>query len=532
MATLVHLNSQVEQLRLVNHYLRSAINQVEEAVVIIGSSPMELPGPRVYFANQAALRLTGLAEQELVGSPIGALYEPGRVSELLAKLPLVAEKRRTFQTEKTLQLKDGVLPCRWTVSSLVDLDGAPIHYVLTFRPCKDLQASAPSPEPVAPAGDGGADAFIERSRLESLAMAAAGVAHDFNNVLTTIQANLSLAKLATSALDPARKPIEEAAFAAESAKALSSQLLKFARGGSPTKKSADLGLILRRATRLALVGSNVKCDLGISNDLWGAELEEIQILQLLHNLLINAKEAMPGGGLVRVSCENVVVTDDSALHLEPGPYVVVTVRDRGCGIPEEKLPRVFEPFFTTKPTGNGMGLATCLIVARRHHGTITVSSKVDVGTEFKVYLPASGLRPQAQETYDAREIVPGDGAVLVVDDQDGVRHAAVNILQALGYETLSALSGEEALQMYAMRLHMGRPVSAVLMDMTLPGGMSGDEAIREIRRLDPSARAVATSGYIDEGSAGEFLDRGYVGVLPKPFTAEMLSEVMSAALNA
>ena len=529
MTTLVQLNSQIEQLRLVNHYLRTAINQVEEAVVIIGPSPLELPGPRIYFANQAAVELTGLAERELVGSAIGNLYEPGRVGELIAKLPLVAEKRRTFQTEKNLQSRNGRIACRWTISSLVDLDGTPMHYVLTFRPVRDT-APAGTSGPTPP--DGGIDAFVERGRLEALAMATAGVAHDFNNVLTTIQANLSLARLATSTTDRARKPIEEAAFAAESAKALSKQLLAFAKGGVPTRKQVDLGQLVRRAVRLALVGSNVKCDLSISNDLWGAEVEETQILQVIHNLLTNARQAMPNGGVVRVLCENVLVNDDSGLNLEAGPYITVAIRDRGCGIADENLPRVFEPFFTTKSSGTGMGLATCLLVTNRHQGTITVTSKVNVGTEFKVYLPASGLRPQSQETYDAGEFFPGDGAVLVVDDQDGVRHVAVSILQALGYEVVSALSGEEALQMYATRMHMGRPISAVLMDMTLPGGMSGDETIQEIRRLDPGVRPVATSGYFEDGIVEQLLDRGYVGILPKPYTAEKLSKVMAAALSA
>ncbi len=528
MTTHVQLNSQIEQLRLVNHYLRTAINQVEDAVVIIGSTPLEVPGPRIYFANQAALDLTGLAEQELVGATIGSLYEPGRVGELIAKLPLVAEKRRTFQTEKLLQLKNGSIACRWTISSLVDLDGSPLHFVLTFRPVKD---QAQSGSTTASQPDGGVEAFVERSRLEALAMATAGVAHDFNNVLTTIQANLSLARLATSAMDRARKPIEEASFAAESAKALSKQLLTFAKGGVPTRKQVDLGQLARRAVRLALVGSNVKCDLSISNDLWGAEVEETQILQVLHNLLTNARQAMPKGGVVRVLCENVLVHEESGLNLESGPYVSIAVRDRGCGIAEENLPRVFEPFFTTKSTGTGMGLATCLLVTNRHKGTITVTSKLNVGTEFKVYLPASGLRPQSQETFDPGEVVAGDGTVLVVDDQDGVRHVAVSILQALGYDVVSALSGEEALQMYAMRMHMGKPISAVLMDMTLPGGMSGDETVQEIRRLDPSVRPVATSGYFEDGATEQLMGRGYVGVLPKPYTAEKLSKVMAAALS-
>jgi two-component system cell cycle sensor histidine kinase/response regulator CckA len=528
MTTLVQLNSQIEQLRLVNHYLRTAINQVEEAVVIIGSTPLDLPGPRIYFANQAAVRLTGMTEEEIVGAPIGGLYEPGRVGDLLAKLPLVAAKRRTFQTEKMLQLKGGRLACRWTISSLVDLDGTPLHYVLTFRPVQDLAASRGAD---AAQSDGGVEAFVERSRLEALAMATAGVAHDFNNVLTTIQANLSLAKLATSAMDRARRPIEDAAFAAESAEALSRQLLTFAKGGVPARKQADLGQLVRRAVRLALIGSNVKCDLAISNDLWGVEVEETQILQVFHNLLTNARQAMPKGGVVRVACENALVDEESGLNLEPGPYLIASVLDRGCGIAEENLSRVFDPFFTTKTTGTGMGLATCLLVAKRHQGTITVSSKLNVGTEFRLFLPASGLRPQAQEAFDGGEVVAGDGTVLVVDDQDGVRHVAVSILQALGYDVVSAMSGEEALQMYAMRMHMGKPIAAVLMDMTLPGGMSGDEAVQEIRRLDPSVRPVATSGYFDDGAMEELMERGYVGVLPKPYTAEKLSSVMAAALS-
>ncbi len=521
--------TQLDQLRTVNHHLRAALDQVDEAVVIIGAAPLDAPGPRIFFANRKAAELTGYPEEKLIGSPIGLIYEGDRLTDLLAKLPIVAEQKRTFQTDKQLKTKSGeLLACRWTLSAMSDKSGTPLNYTLAFRE-RTERTVVPGP------GTAGGDTRkghdpIEQSRAESLALLTGGVAHDFNNVLTSVQANLSLARLGTSISSDIRKHIDDAVAAAESAQALTKQLLGFAKGRSQKRQKHDLGQLIKRSARLATMGSNIRWDLSIASSIRSVEVEETQIVQIFNNLLINARQAMPAGGVIQIGCENIDVTPDMGLKVKPGPYVVATVRDRGTGIPEDQLSKIFEPYFTTKPEGSGLGLATCYSAVQKHEGTITVRSKVNVGTEFNIYLPAVSATSEPSSIEPPR-IIPGDGSILVVDDQDGVREVAVQILERLGYDAISATDGEEALRLYMKRMHSGEPISAILMDMTLPGGMSGDETLREIRRLDPNVRSIATSGYFEEDAEDDLRERGYKAMLPKPYTAEGLSVALQSALT-
>ncbi len=532
-----HIEAQLQQIQTVNHHLRVALNQVDEAVVIIGAEPLVAPGPRIYFANRKASEMTGFTEKELMGAQIGQIYDPRWLLDLLSKLPAVAERNRTFQTEKQLLCSDGQQKnCRWTISSINDPQGNPLHYTLTFREIQQ-QAPAvieetPNPQPTSQGINEDTDkAFLEKNRVESLALLAGGVAHDFNNFLTSILMNLSLAKLGTPNGSEIRGQLDDAYKAAENGQALCQQLLGFAKGSKPEKHLVNLGNLLSQASNLATMGSNVRCDVTIPASLWSTEVEETQIMQVFHNLLINARQAMPQGGIITLSCDNEEIGPDHGLDLEPGNYVVTTIRDRGCGIPEENLAKIFEPYFSTKDNGTGLGLATCYTAVTRHHGTMTVRSKVNVGTEFKIYLPASEKIAPGNWTGPVQLPRKGEGSILVVDDQDGVRSVAVKILETLGYDVISALTGEDALQLYTNRLHSGNPISVVLMDMTLPGGMSGEDTTEEMRRLDPNVRTIATSGYFEQGAEERLRGRGYIGILPKPYTIEKLSAALQSAFG-
>lgn len=526
----VDLNSLEDQV------FRFALEQVDEAMVILQAEPLMKPGPRIAAANRKASELTGLPIEELTASPISRIFDDDWVEDFLRRLPVVAEKKRKFQTDKRLVGADGSLRlCRWTVRGMVDEAGRPVRYLLAFRENGADGAAAGGKRTERGLPDS-IDLMLERSRMESLALLTVGVAHDFNNVLTTIGTHLAMAKLATSTNSPVRERLDAAEAAMENGQALTDQLLTFAKGNAPKRCKGNLGEILRQAERLAMIGSRVRCDLSVANSLWSCRVEETQILQVFHNLLVNARQSMPDGGIVQVSCENVEMGGDSPLRLKPGPYVVTSVRDHGCGIPPEQLGRIFEPYFTTKPKGTGIGLATCQLAVRRHDGLITVRSKVDVGTEFRVYLPATGeAAPVVAGGLEVSNTVKmkasRDESILVVDDHEEVRVMTVKLLKALGYDAVAAFSGEEALKLYLERLHSGSPFAAVLMDMTLPGGMSGEETFREIRNLDPQARAIATSGNLD-GEEGEFHSRGYAGVLAKPYTAEKLGEKLGSVLTA
>lgn len=517
-------NSELHQLRSVNHHLRIALNQVDEGVVIIGAAPMSSLGPRIFFANRRASEITGFSEDELIGEHVGRIYDAQHLGELLAKLPIVAEKNRTFQTDKQIRRKDGEAQSgRWTISSARDANGQPLNYTLTFRESAAAESET-KPKP-------SAESLQEKSRLESLALLASGVAHDFNNFLTTIIGSLSLAKLGTSVKENIRQHIDDAAVAAESAEALTKLLLGFAKGGEPSRRELDLGRLIKKASRLATMGSNTKCDFNVATTLWAVEADETQILQVFHNLIVNACQAMPTGGLITASCDNVTIDNDSSLGLRPGAYVKASIRDRGCGIEKNDLDKIFDAYFTTKDDGTGLGLATCFMNVQRHDGTMSVRSKVDVGTEFSVYLPASGKLTSAIDVEPPEEVFEGDGAILVVDDEKFVRHVAVEMLKRLGYDAIEAISGEEALELYSKRMHSDKPIAAVLMDMTLPGGKNGHETMAEIQRLDPSVRTIATSGSFEGTDESELRDRGYVGVLPKPYTVETLSAALHVALS-
>lgn len=514
---------------LEDQVFRFVLDQVDEAMVILEAEPLTRPGPRIRFANRKAAALTGLPMEELTGAAIGRIFDPAWLDELLRKLPLVARERRKFQTEKNLVCADGSEhACMWRLLGMVDGRGYPVRYILAFH-----EAAAAGTATKGRGLPDSIDLLLERSRMESLALLTVGVAHDFNNVLTTIGTHLAMAKMATPVRHPGREDLDAAEAAVENGQALSEQLLAFARGNAPKRCKGNLGEIVRQAERLAMIGARVRCDVRVAGSLWSCRLEETQILQVFHNLLVNARQAMPGGGMIQVSCENTDVAENSALPLKPGPYVVTSVRDHGCGIPEDRLSRIFEPYFTTKPNGNGIGLATCQLAVRRHDGLITVRSKVGVGTEFRVYLPATGEVVDAPPAPKAGSEVQAarEGCILVVDDHEEIRIMTVKILEALGYESMAALSGEEALRMYVQRLQSGRPFAAVLMDMTLPGGMSGEETFREIRNLDPQARAIATSGSF-EAEEGELQARGYAGILAKPYTAEKLGKTLGSVLSA
>jgi len=345
-------------------------------------------------------------------------------------------------------------------------------------------------------------------------------------------ANLSLAKLDSTLGTDLREHIDDAASAAENAKHLTEQLLAFARGGSSEKRCrADVGALLRDAVRLSTYGASVRCDLNIASPLWSAEIDTTQITQVINNLLINARQAMRDSGVVQANLENVEVPASTPLDLAPGKYLRLKIVDHGCGIPEANLAKIFNPFFTTKKTGTGLGLATCQSIVRKHGGVITVESTPGVGTEFSVYLPATGSISEKCADHVDRRVYEGEGTVLVVDDQDDVRAVASAMLRRLGYDVVGVRDGEEAVRVYRRRMNEGKSFSCVIMDMTLPGGMSGRETVEEIHKHDPFAIAIASSGYFDNHAGDDCAREGFAGVLCKPYDLEQLSLALHRVLR-
>jgi PAS domain S-box-containing protein len=612
-----------DRVRAVNHHLRLIADQVGEGAVIVEAEAGRGVGPRIVFANRAAGVLTGRKADDLVGEQLGVIYEPDELAHLVSRLPAVAKGNKTYQMEKGAVLADGsVVPFRWSVRPVRDERGQTVNFLLTLRPREDDSAAALSSVEgggseggsgkAVESGSGAEEderqlaARLEKCRIESLAQLAGGIAHDFNNVLTSIFSHLSLAKLASAPDGEVRAHIVDALEASQNAQSLAQQILDFTKGKLQNNQLVDMGKVVQQAAKLSTMGSKVRYDVQIAEEVWGVEGDLGQVRQVIHNFLINAGQAMPEGGVVQAMVRNVVVDEQHPVgDLPPGGYVMAGVRDRGCGISQENLERIFEPYFTTKETGSGIGLATCRTIAQRHKGCITVKSKLEAYSEFRLYLPAclieadndtgpihpaearaesgeggAGIAeaegkgnledfPRAEENAErisrpklrgetgtgvpspilpplystttdgqggqqvppADAVIRGQGRVLVVDDQDDVRIAASLLLERLGYRTVAASDGQSAVRTYRQQLETDDPISAVLLDMTLPGGLSGDEVMEEVLKLDPQARVIATSGWFDEDAEERFQLDGYVGILPKPYAVESLSQKLHEALT-
>jgi PAS domain S-box-containing protein len=366
--------------------------------------------------------------------------------------------------------------------------------------------------------------LLRGRKLEAIGVLAGGIAHDFNNFLTIISGSLALAKMRLLPDDPLYGMLEPATAACKRAASLALQLLTFGKGGAPVKRPFPLAGVIKEAVELARAGAQVTIDLAIASDLLSAEIDTEQISHALHNILLNARQAMPEGGTIEVRAENVVSNGD-LFPLRSGKYVVISVRDHGCGIAADALPLIFDPYFTTKQSGSGLGLATVHSIIAKHGGHITVQSITGVGTTFYIYLPAC-VAVRLPESASDECLQTGAGRILVMDDEEEIRRLLAQILARLGYEVECARDGPEAIELYQIAKHQGRSFDAVLLDLTIPGGMGGKEVATRLRVLDPSVVLIVSSGYSNIPIMSEFRRYGFDDVLSKPWTLEQLSDVL------
>ena len=373
--------------------------------------------------------------------------------------------------------------------------------------------------------------LLRAQKLESLGILAGGIAHDFNNLLASVMGNVSLAKLDIPPADRAFRHLAEAEQASLRARDLTQQLLTFSKGGTPVKTVASVAELIRESAGFSLRGSRVRHELQLPDDLWLIEADEAQMTQVINNLLINADQAMPEGGIISVSCENVALDAQAVPPLEAGNYVLVTIDDRGTGIPKEHLAKVFDPYFTTKQRGSGLGLAVTYSIINKHGGHITLESTLGKGTTFRLYLPATDKKLVPARA-DAENITTGQGRVLVMDDEEAIRTTMRDILVRLGYEVAFAEDGVEAVELYRSAMgKRGTPFDVVIMDLTIAGGMGGKEAVRKLIELDPNVKAIVSSGYSKDPVMAEYKKFGFSGVIAKPFRIKDLSEVVHRVIN-
>jgi len=371
--------------------------------------------------------------------------------------------------------------------------------------------------------------IVKSKKIESLGILAGGIAHDFNNLLTGILGNISMAQHYLPPDHKAFERLEAAARASKRSQDLTQQLLTFSKGGVPIKKAASIAELIRDSVGFVLRGSKVNSDLSIPKDLWNAVIDPGQIGQVLNNLFINALQAMPKGGTISVRAENCLIGEASVIPLKAGKYVRILIEDQGIGISPENIQKIFDPYFTTKKTGSGLGLATAYSIIKKHDGLITVSSAVGVGTVFHIYLPAKpGSLTPLELSRSRKPDVSSKGRILVMDDEELIRDLAAEMLTDLGYEVSTVKDGAAAIAAYQEAGQSGDPFDVVIMDLTIPGGMGGKEALERMREIDPNVRAIVSSGYSNDPVMADYRKHGFVGVLAKPYTSDNVRSQLEA----
>ena len=374
---------------------------------------------------------------------------------------------------------------------------------------------------------------LKIAKLESLGILAGGIAHDFNNILAGIIGNISLAQVLLEATHTSQKPLIEAEKASVRATELAHQLLTFARGGEPVKKLISIQNIVEETISLALHGSNVKCNVNIPDSIHAIEADEGQMSQVFHNIIINATQAMPTGGTLTITAQNVRLNATNTLSIPAGNYIRLSFTDQGCGISDGDLKKIFDPYFTTKASGNGLGLASVHSIIGRHGGHITANSVAEKGTTFTIHLPTTG-KTYAKHHADFTTRTAGHhagGSILVMDDEKMIRDMATEMCEYLGYQVTTCLDGTEAVKHYKAAMESGAPFSVVIMDLTIPGGMGGKETAELLLVLDPKARLIVSSGYSNDPIMSDYSRYGFSGAVAKPYKIMEFGQLLSSLLS-
>ncbi len=513
-------------------YEQEILNEKERLYVTIqsigdGVIAIDREGKIIIF-NNIAEKLTEWKRDEAIGKPIDKIFniESEKEKEKYSdKIYRVIHEGKTIPLGKNTILisKNGKQTCiEGTCTPIFDTSGELIGGVVIFTDITEQKETE--------------ERIRQMDRLNSIGILAGGIAHDFNNILTGILGNLTLLNTIVKEKE-ATEYINQAREAVKRATNLTQQLLTFAKGGEPIKELTSLPSVIETSTKFILSGTSIDYHIKIPEDLWDVEIDKGQFSQVVQNIILNARHAMPKGGKIFITCRNIPSAEAINLKLSNGAsnggkYVEIAITDEGTGIPEENLNHIFDPYFTTKDNGTGLGLAICYSIIKNHGGTIRVKSEVGRGTTFFIYIPATEKSAEI-EKQEKKSLRLGEmrGKVLVMDDDEIIREIASNMLKKLGFEPLLAQDGEEAIGIYRDSLEKGDPIKVVITDITVRGGMGGEETVKEILKIDPKARVIVSSGYSNNPIMSNYREYGFMAVVKKPFEIEDLAEALSEVLT-
>ena len=503
----------VEALRKSEEKYRDLFENANDAIFIVSSDL------RYLDVNKKAVDVLGYAKEELLTMKITDLIP----SEQLPRAEAEFDKLRNRGSYETfvgkVRTKEGRLLDVEVSSSAIIEDGTIIGSRDIMRDITDRKSME--------------EELLRAQKLESIGTLAGGIAHDFNNLLQGFFGYISMAKMTIDQKEKSLAMLEQAEKALHQSVNLTNQLLTFSKGGKPVKKLIDLRPVIENSAKFTLSGSRSDLHLNIPQDLWQAEADAGQLEQVIQNIVLNADQAMPVGGTVRVAAANMAEGAASLpLGLANGNYVVVTIQDTGVGIPEQYLIKIFEPYFTTKEKGSGLGLATSYSIVRNHGGMIDVKTKSGVGTTFRIYLPAiAGAARVEAAVGPTKSSLSRTARILVMDDEEIIRNMSSELLGALGHDVEVAKHGQEALEKYQEAMAAGKPFDIVILDLTVRGGMGGSEAIQKLLEIDPMAKAIVSSGYSDDATTSNYEKQGFKAFLKKPYDIVTLREVLVKMLS-
>lgn len=509
---LISVSRDITQLKEAEQKLKVIFETASDGILVA-----DIENKKFLTANLAGCRMLGYSLEEILNIGIMDIHPEKDIPHVLEQFEKQLKQEIIVAPDIPVKRKDGTIFYADISSGPMLLRGK--QYVIgLFRDITERKKADKE--------------LLKIKKIESVSILAGGIAHDFNNILAIILGNIELAGMSIDSTNEAYHLLQMAKKASLRAKDLTQQLLTFSKGGDPVKQTASIDEIIIDSADFVLHGSSVVCDYKISEDLWKVDVDTGQMSQVIQNIILNVRHAMPEGGVVEVSCENIADIKKEAVSLAGQKYIKITIVDTGSGIPAKYIEKIFDPYFSTKQTGSGLGLSICHSIISKHDGNISVQSEVGKGTTFIIYLPASlQTGPDTGMTEEHIGKTERKAKIMVMDYETMVRDVAKHELEWLGHEVVLAEDGHEAIELYNKYFESGRAIDIIIMDLTIPGGMGAKDAVQEILRINPDAKVVVSSGYSNDPIMANYQDYGFKASIAKPFKMAELNKIINTVLK-